>query len=215
METATTTTPLPPTLTTSTTPPLIGVLGEPITGTLIATGVKPGGTTSEFFVTMLIIVGGLLMASPLLTNSTAVNVTGLVVAALKAGMYTWSRTQVKTAMMFGVLLFFAHTQTACAASQRTTAINATDTMTDAAGVALRAYSHDHVESIIHRPGITAAAAQLEMDAFYAKVDKAEQDITAIRGLIKNARAINDAPSVAALEAKATEVLAELKSLETP
>lgn len=103
----------------------------------------------------------------------------------------------------------------CAAPQRTTAINATDTMTDVAGVTLRAYSHDHVETIIHRPGITAAAAQLEMNAWYAKVDKAEADITAIRGLIKNARALNDAPSVTALEAKATEVLAELKTLEVP
>jgi type IV pilus biogenesis protein CpaD/CtpE len=112
-----------------------------------------------------------------------------------------------------VLLFVS--LVGCAGSQRTTAINATDTMTDAAGVALRAYSHEHVESIIHRPGITAAAAQLEMTAFYAKVDKAEADIDQIRGLIKNARAVNDQPTLDTLEAKAASVLAELKALEVP
>lgn len=113
------------------------------------------------------------------------------------------------------ILLFVLGLVGCAGPQRTTAINTVDTMTDAAGVALRAYSHEHIEAIIHRPGTTAAAAQAEMTAFYARVDKAETDLTAIRGLIKNARTLNDAPSVAALEAKATEVLAELKSLEAP
>jgi len=103
----------------------------------------------------------------------------------------------------------------CAHTSRTTAINVVDTMTDAAGATLAAYSHEHVEHIIHTPGISAVDAKVQMTAWYARVDKAEQDITVIRGLIKIARAQNDQPSVSALEAKATEILAELKTLETP
>lgn len=90
-------------------------------GTSDATVIKPGATTSEFVVTMLIILGGLLMSTPLITSNTIINAIGLGVAFLKAAVYTWSRTQVKTAAsaaasslpMLAVLLFGLHSLTAC------------------------------------------------------------------------------------------------------
>ena len=177
--------------------------------------IKPGMSTSEFLVTMLIIALGAVLASGLLVNNTAVQIAGVVMTCLKAVSYTWARTLVKTAALLLLLVFGARVLTGCASTQRTTAINVVDTMTDAAGAALASYSHAHVEAIIHSPGISAVDAKAQMTAWYARVAKAEADITALRGLIKVARAQNDKPSVTALEAQAATILAELKTLEAP
>lgn len=56
---------------------------------------KPGYLTTEGWFTFLIAIGGLVLGSGLLPVGTAVQVTALVVGALKAGFYTFARTSLK------------------------------------------------------------------------------------------------------------------------
>ena len=59
---------------------------------------KPGLKTTEAWISFVIIAIGLLMASGLLADgSKEMRAAGLATALLKALMYTWSRTHVKTA----------------------------------------------------------------------------------------------------------------------
>ncbi len=56
---------------------------------------KPGYLTTEGWLTFLIAIGGLVLGSGLLPVGTAVQVTGLIVGGLKAGIYTFSRSSLK------------------------------------------------------------------------------------------------------------------------
>lgn len=60
--------------------------------------VKPGIQTTEAWISFVIVGLGLLMASGLIADgSKEMRAAGLATALLKALMYTWSRTHVKTA----------------------------------------------------------------------------------------------------------------------
>lgn len=62
---------------------------------------KPGLQTTEAWISFVIVAIGLLMASGLLADgSKEMRAAGLATALLKALMYTWSRTHVKTAGEF-------------------------------------------------------------------------------------------------------------------
>lgn len=60
----------------------------------IVTAIKSGWKTSEMWITVAVVGGAMVMAA--YTDSPIVKAIGLGVAALKAGIYTWSRTQVKS-----------------------------------------------------------------------------------------------------------------------
>lgn len=106
---------------------------------------KPGASTSEFILTMMIVVLGYVTASGLITDNVTLRVVGIVSATLKAGMYTWSRTMVKAAAMICVVMFAFHTS-ACAGADAT-AINATTTTTKIAQASFEAYNDVHTTQI--------------------------------------------------------------------
>jgi len=58
--------------------------------------IKPGMRTSEFALTMLLVVLGGALASGQIVNNTAVQIAGVAMMLLKSALYTWSRTKVKT-----------------------------------------------------------------------------------------------------------------------
>lgn len=178
-------------------------------GTASATVVKPGGSTSEFVVTMLIVTLGGVLSSGLLVNNTAVQIAGVAMATLKAIAYTWSRTQVKTAMMLGVILFAAMHSSGCASADDK-AIRATLATTQIAQAALIAYNDAH-ETQITSSAPDKATGMANLVAWFAEQAKLEAMIVDVYSGIAAWALVKDSPHLATVITAATTLAAELKA----
>lgn len=138
---------------------------------------KPGWKTSEFVVTLLIAALGGVLASGLLVNNTALQIAGIAMATLKAMSYTWSRTAIKTAAMFFIVLLGVHVTSACGstASQRQSTIITTGTALNAAKAGLYAFNAQH-EHDIAMSATSHADNDAKLAAWHTTRDKLFNDL---------------------------------------
>lgn len=207
----------PPSVATPTsTPAVVSVSSSTPDTSAEAVTVKPGMKTSEFVVTMLVIALGAVLATPgLITNSTALQIAGVALVALKSMTYVWSRTQIKTAAMLVVIVLFAHTQTACGTSQaaRFSKLGYASATLQGVSVGFLAYDAQHQDQIAHDPTLTNLAdVNAALAAYRAKRDKLVKSWTAAVEAEKLAYKINDDPSVATVVTAVAEAVADYTAL---
>lgn len=181
-------------------------------GAAEAVTLKPGATTSEFILTMLIVVLGYITASGLITDNVTIRIVGIVSATLKAGLYTWSRTQVKTASMLVLFVLFAHTQTACAtaASLDDKALTATVTSTKLAQATFEAYDDVHTSQITDH-ATNKADGNAQLAAWWAESAKIERLFVAVYAAISAWATTKDSPHLATVLSAGAALEAELHS----
>lgn len=182
-------------------------------GASSATVLKPGATTSEFVVTMLIVLGGLLMSTPLITNNQIIQAIGLIVAFLKAAVYTWSRTSVKngagSVVMVLVLLFGLGHASGCA-SVDDKAMGATLTTTQIAYATFTAYN-DAKQSKCVADAHTKAEGLECATTWWAESDKIGNMFVVVFAGISAWALLKDSPHLSTVVTAATALSNELKT----
>lgn len=161
-------------------------------------GVKSGAKTSEALFTFIIIVLGGLLSSGLIGDmSTLGKAIVFAISALKAMMYTWSRTQVKTAVtaLAIVFMFGAVAPSSGCANARTQTIRTTLVTANTMSEAFVIFDARMQASLVHAANGDQAVAEASVSEWRKKRLEAEHYMIAVYKAIATAASLDDDASL--------------------
>lgn len=179
-----------------------------------ATTIKPGWQTTEFYFALAAkILSGLFAFGLVGDGSTLSRLAGVAGFVLTQMGYTVSRTLIKTAAMYAIVIFAFHS-TGCSTPTRQRDLGYTLTGVIAASAALDAYvpAHEMALAKCDPKVILQADCEARVATFQTELAKARKAIKGALDLIGVGYKTNNDPSVATAEAAAAAAYAFLKTL---